>query len=59
MYIPGPPRSLTFFRCFLMRMDPLSVHFTVFFFALPFVHCAVDDDATFFSLTQMSISEKR
>ena len=49
---------VTFFKCFFMRIDPLSVHFMPRFFGPPFDHCAADDVA-FFSFTHMSISENK
>ncbi len=52
------PVSDTSFRCFLIRMDPLSVQ-RVLRGAGSSPHCPCGGWACFFSLTQMSISAKR
>ena len=53
------PASITSFRCFLMRMDPLRVHRVVLRGTPVSSHCGACAGAVFFSLTQMSISAKR
>lgn len=53
------PASATSFRCFLMRMDPFSVHRDVFFGGPLSSQGCGDGAGIFFSLTQMSISANK